>query len=194
MTIPLPHERRIADLERQVSELKQLVFQQQRQPVLTPPVQMARVKTTKTTTYPTGHANTFEIVPVDGSWTRTEGDQTVTDTVRDSVPLGKAHCTNEANVIENTILPAFHLVGDDGKNFWYLLNFATLWRFTLNEAMGATTANEATADLIDLAGTDTTENITVYDRLAIFSSLTDTTAGFCIEQGGEYHVIQAVCP
>ena len=91
-------------------------------------------------------------------------------------------------------MPFFEVEGDDGKTFVFIMDYATLWRFTLNENMGATTANEATADLIDLGGNNTTSDVTVYDRLGIFSSMQNLDAGFCVKQGGEYHVVQAECP
>ncbi len=71
---------------------------------------------------------------------------------------------------------------------------ATLWRFTLNENMGATTTNEGEADILHMDGTDTGKDLNVIDRLAIFSSLTSGTAGLCLEQGGEFHIIQSGCP
>ena len=194
MTTPLPHEQRIAELEQRIAFLEGLVFRQERQAGIAPPVQLKRYKTDTDGAYPTGYANTFDLKATDGAWTRTAGDQAITETDRDSVIQVTGHCMNEANAVENTILPGFEILGADGKVYVYLFNYATLWRFTLNEDMGATTADEATADLLDLAGNDTTHDVTVYDRIGMFDSMLNTDAGFCIEQGGEYHVIQAECP
>lgn len=69
-----------------------------------------------------------------------------------------------------------------------------LYRFTLNEDMGATTSNEADADILELDGTDTGDDAAVKDPLNIFESLEDTDPGFCVKVGSEYYVIQAPCP
>ena len=77
---------------------------------------------------------------------------------------------------------------------------ARLWRFTLNEDFGDTTANYASADLLELDGTDTGIDVNVYDGLAIFASgLEDGDAGWCLEQinldGKRFFVVvQGVCP
>mgnify|MGYP000504183545 CR=1 FL=1 len=69
-----------------------------------------------------------------------------------------------------------------------------LYRFTLNENMGATTANQADADLLEMDGTDTNIDVDILDPVAIFSSLTSGDAGLCYKQAGNYYVIQAECP
>lgn len=69
-----------------------------------------------------------------------------------------------------------------------------LYRFTLNENMGATTANQADADLLEMDGTDTNLDVDILDPVAIFSSLTNGDAGICYKQSGNYYVIQAECP
>lgn len=109
---------------------------------------------------------------------------TESDTLYDS--MGKAW-SNGARVWAK-FMPdrgEYEIVGPGGGS--------TLWRFTLNEDMGATTTNEGAADLLEMDGTDTTDDVTVLDPLAIFSTLVDTDAGLCIEQDGMYYVIQAPC-
>lgn len=69
-----------------------------------------------------------------------------------------------------------------------------LYRFTLNEDMGATTTNKGDADILEMDGTDTGIDADVEDPLAIFSTLTNTDAGLCLRQGGSYYIIQAPCP
>lgn len=68
-----------------------------------------------------------------------------------------------------------------------------LYRFTLNENMGATTANEAAADILEMNGTDTGTDAAVKDPLAIFDTLENGDPGLCLLQGGIYYVIQAPC-
>ena len=75
-----------------------------------------------------------------------------------------------------------------------------LCQFTLNEDFGATTANYAAADLLQLDGTDTGLDVNVYDGRAQFATyINDTDGGWCIEQldvDGErfFVVIQGDCP
>lgn len=69
-----------------------------------------------------------------------------------------------------------------------------LWRFTLNEAFSGSPP-AAAADLLYLDGTDTGDDVTVQDYLSIFSgTLTTGDAGFCLQQGDIYVVIQGPCP
>jgi len=70
---------------------------------------------------------------------------------------------------------------------------AKLFRFTLNEDMGATTSGEAAADILQLDGTDTNTDANVQDTLGIFNTLVDTDPGYCIKQGSLYYIIQAPC-
>jgi hypothetical protein len=69
-----------------------------------------------------------------------------------------------------------------------------LWRGTLNEDIGATTANLADGDLLEMDGTDTTEDVNFKDPVGIFADLEDTNAVLALEQDGEYFIIQAPCP
>jgi len=71
---------------------------------------------------------------------------------------------------------------------------AKLFRFSLNEDMGATTANKGDADILKMDGTDTTIDADVEDPEAIFGTLADTDTGLCLKQGGSYYIIQAACP
>jgi len=57
-----------------------------------------------------------------------------------------------------------------------------LWLFTLTEDMGATTTDEASADLSSLDDTDTSQDITVVDPLSQSSDLLSGDSGQCIEQ------------
>lgn len=69
-----------------------------------------------------------------------------------------------------------------------------LYRFTMNENWGATTAGAADSDILEMDGTDTTIDDDVLDPLGIFSSLTSGSAGICFFQDGKYYAIQAPCP
>jgi len=75
---------------------------------------------------------------------------------------------------------------------------ATLWLFSLNENMGATTVKLAAADKLNIDNTDTDEDIEVEDPLNLFSALQSGAVGFCIEQyigdTAHYIIIQAACP
>lgn len=70
----------------------------------------------------------------------------------------------------------------------------TLYRFTLNEDMGNTTANQADADILEMDGTDTLTDGDVLDPLGIFSVLENGDAGICVLSDDIYYVIQAPCP
>lgn len=78
-------------------------------------------------------------------------------------------------------------------------NPARLWRATLNEAFGATTAHYAAADLLHIDGTDTTRDVSLYDPLDIFAELAGSEGLYCLEQidraGVKYYVpLQTACP
>jgi len=70
---------------------------------------------------------------------------------------------------------------------------ARLWRCTLNENMGATTAGQASADLLQLDGTDTALDVTVKDPLSGCETAGNGDALFCFEQldmdGTRYFVV-----
>jgi hypothetical protein len=59
---------------------------------------------------------------------------------------------------------------------------ARLWRATLNEAFGATTADIAAADLVTLDGTDTLMDVSLYDPLGVSGALAADDALLCFEQ------------
>jgi hypothetical protein len=59
---------------------------------------------------------------------------------------------------------------------------ARLWRATLNEAFGDTTAHVAAADLLSLSGGDTGLDISLFDPLDIFSILVGSEGLYCAEQ------------
>ena len=74
-----------------------------------------------------------------------------------------------------------------------------LWRVTLNEAFGATTAHIAAADLLTIDGTDTGRDVSLYDPLDVFAILQGTEGLYCFEQidvdGTRYFVpLQSPCP
>jgi len=69
-----------------------------------------------------------------------------------------------------------------------------LYAFRLN---GAWSSGEADCDLYTINGTtltDTGTDVTVYDPLGIFSSLTTDDYGLGIMQAGKLYAIQAPCP
>jgi hypothetical protein len=58
-------------------------------------------------------------------------------------------------------------------------------------------SNAATASLFTVDGatiTDTGDDITVYDPLSIFATLTTDDYGWCFLQGGRYYLLQSPCP
>ena len=76
---------------------------------------------------------------------------------------------------------------------------ARLWRATLNEAFGDTTAHVANADLLSIGGTDTLLDVSLYDPLDVFAVLAGTEGLYCFEQidldGARYFVpLQTPCP
>jgi hypothetical protein len=76
---------------------------------------------------------------------------------------------------------------------------ARLWRATLNEAFGATTAHVAAADLLSIVGTDTGLDISLFDPLDVFSSLATGAGLYVCEQidvDGTRRIVplQSPCP
>jgi len=59
---------------------------------------------------------------------------------------------------------------------------ARLWRATLNEAFGATTAHVAAADLLSISGTDMGLDVSLFDPLDVFSILAGTEGLYVLEQ------------
>lgn len=74
-----------------------------------------------------------------------------------------------------------------------------LWRATLNEAFGDTTAHIAAADLLALGGTDTSLDVSLFDPLDALAALPNGSGLYVFEQidvdGTRYFVpMQAPCP
>lgn len=59
---------------------------------------------------------------------------------------------------------------------------ACLWICTLIEDMGATTAGQASASLIDIDETDTEQSVTVLDPLGMASWMASGDQAYCLEQ------------
>jgi len=59
---------------------------------------------------------------------------------------------------------------------------ARLWRATLNEAFGATTAHVAAADLLTLDGVDTGLDISLYDPLDSYTAMVSDDPLYVLEQ------------
>jgi hypothetical protein len=59
---------------------------------------------------------------------------------------------------------------------------ARLWRATLNEAFGATTAHVAAADLLSIVGTDTGLDISLFDPLDMHTALATDDGLYALEQ------------
>lgn len=72
-------------------------------------------------------------------------------------------------------------------------HFLRFYRFTMNEAWGATTSTAADSDILEMDGTDTNTDSDVYDPLGIFADMTTGDAGICFYQDGKYWAIQADC-
>lgn len=89
-----------------------------------------------------------------------------------------------ADDVEDDVLRVMEIGGSGNR----------LFRFTMNENWGATTAGAADSDILEMDGTDTTIDDDVLDPLGIFSTLTSGSAGLCIRQDGKYYAIQAPCP
>lgn len=89
-----------------------------------------------------------------------------------------------ADNVDDDVLRVMEIGGSGGR----------LYRFTMNENWGATTAGAADSDILEMDGTDTTIDDDVLDPLSIFSSLTSGSSGICVHQDGKYYAIQAPCP
>ena len=74
------------------------------------------------------------------------------------------------------------------------------WKATLTEDMGATVANEASADLLNLDGTNAldlagvNEAVTVHDDDDIFEDLLEDATVYVVEFCCNHYTIQAECP
>ena len=75
---------------------------------------------------------------------------------------------------------------------WMLIDSGaaiSLFRFTLNEDMGETTANEAAADLLELDGTDTDDDVDILDPAGVWANAVDTAAGLALRVGEDYYAV-----
>lgn len=106
-----------------------------------------------------------------------------------------AHTETAFNIYDESIPNGCYVIlaREFESGAWLILSrVLKLWRFTLNEVFGGGTAD---ADLLEMDGTDTTNDVDIADPLAIFSGdLINGSAGLCIQQGGVYYAIQAPCP
>jgi len=155
-------------------------------------------QTAEDSSYPTAPANVFGLIFQTISFTRSEGNQTPTYTAHSS-SVQDYGLSLVGYIAEGTYV----FVKRQRNGQYVIIGQATeagrLWLFTLNEDMGATTAGEAAADLIDLDESDTGTDVTVTDPWDIFTNLVSGAEGLCIQQvdtgGTEYYVvIQAACP
>lgn len=69
----------------------------------------------------------------------------------------------------------------------------TLWRYKLKEAFGATTENQAEADLLGMDAADSGVDAMILDPLEMFSDQAALDAGFCMQVGGSFFALQAPC-
>ncbi len=86
---------------------------------------------------------------------------------------------------------------DRFSNRWEILNRGpSLWRFTLNEDMGATTANQAAADQLKLDGTDTGTDITVLDPAGLWDTALNGATGLAIKHQGrdKFYIVECLRP
>jgi len=68
-----------------------------------------------------------------------------------------------------------------------------LWRFTMNEAFSGSPTS-ADCDLLNIDGSDTGQDVDVYDRLDIAKDdLENGDPGWCVQMGSTFHFIQAPC-
>lgn len=84
-----------------------------------------------------------------------------------------------------------------GSGKWGLVRFpdhaasVAMWRFSLTEDMGNTTADEASADIKDMSGATVSAGETIDDRLTNFRELKSGDDGLCIQVGSEYFPVLA---
>lgn len=69
-----------------------------------------------------------------------------------------------------------------------------VWRCTLKEAVGASTAGQASVDLIDLEGTDTGVDVDMLDPDGELDDLSASDPAWCMEAGGKFYALNAACP
>lgn len=67
------------------------------------------------------------------------------------------------------------------------------WRYSLNEAVGATTSGQASADLLGLDETDTGGDVTVIDDLGIMADQGSGDFGSCVQAGNKFYARQGPC-
>lgn len=184
---------RLNQLELQVAAFsRQLRAQGDRMDRWVWPKQVRLAKTTHSAeSYPAAPANCYEIEFLDGTFTEAAGQQTPTYTDRGS--LAYALSMAGEYFLEGTRVAVVRI----GRQWWIMFACGQprkFWRFTLNESFSGS-PSAAGADLLELDGTDTGQDVTVYDYLDVFSAdLTTDDVGYCVQQGDIYLAIQAPCP
>jgi hypothetical protein len=149
-----------------------------------------------------GTANTFKIRFVDFEYPLQMGLHPSTSTERgDSEAAYDAIAFSLSGqwVPEGSFLMCHRYVskGDRSQQGeWYFDHpGVSMWRFTLNEDMGATTSNQGNASIRTMAGEDTGFNANIVDDPdPTFSSLASGDKGYAFLQGGTFYVYQAPCP
>jgi len=155
-------------------------------------VRLAR--TTTSGTYPSTPCDTYEIVFLDGTFTESAGDQTPTYTERSASPQAIAYDIRSDGLIpEDTEVLVLE---QNGK--WWIVARATLAqivRVTLDEDMGASTAGQATATVVDyFLGKDPADgsgDIIVHDRMSLFARSLSGAKGIAVydDRSDEYLLI-----
>lgn len=204
--IPTNTIRRLADLERQVENLQlQLDRLGGRSARQTTYQQVLLAKTTKTSSYPTAsNTNTYEIVFLDGDYTHTSGNQTLSVTARSGSPQHVGHDIYAGNLIpENTNVLAVRQRALDGETNWWIVppKIKPLVRFTLSATLATTDASKsATISNQYGPGVANSTSITVHNLLTHTAGLyvfegDNGDAGLAFhDYGTNYRIIQMECP
>jgi hypothetical protein len=116
-----------------------------------------------------------------------------------SVPVPDGMLSRRIASLERQVAQLEQLVRASAGNRSVTPLNARLWRATLNEAFGHTTAHVAAADLLTISGTDTGLDVSLYDPLSVFVDLVGTEGLYVLEQidvnGTRRFVpMQTVCP
>lgn len=138
---------------------------------------------------------TSAMTAASGTTTRTFGSATFTIYKRNDSNQSESVLTSQTlrNATSYTGLNGdwiVYTVDRYGERWFAQQTGGPLFRFTLNADLSG---GFATADILDMNGTDLGFDADVNDPLGIFDELVNGDPGLCVFQNGEYWVIQAPC-
>jgi hypothetical protein len=203
MENPRSLSNRIDVLEQQLLQVRHMQYN----PVarfgnVMPPLQVRLVKTVSDSgggSYPSAGADTFGIIFVDGTYTKSAGTNAHTFTLRKSTPaVDVAHSITGRYYPVNT----YAIVFRHNHAWWFLEDICKArWiSFTLTASLATTDASKSSTTVSDYwQGTNPGSTVTVYNQPAssnyIFSGASGAKGLACLDDiDDKYRIVQMECP